>query len=488
MSQLKIPPSPPDSSPTPHPLRGLLSTQFLGAFNDNAWKYMIITLALRPIMAASESQPEAINQQSQWQATVALLVFTIPMILFSLPAAALADRFSKRSIMISMKLVETALMAAAALALLFLPLGLTGPLIILGLMGVQSALFSPAKYGILPEILPHEKLSSGNGLLEMWTMAAIIAGTGLGPVFLGLFDHGGAVPGRTWVAAGILVILAGLGAWTALQIPRVPAAGGSGRMVSTLAGAIHAIRADRALLLAIGGAVFYWTVLSLLGQNVYVYTRAITADLAEPELISGIPLALFGVGVGLGAVLAGRLSGDKIETGLIPLGSLVFAFFTLLLGAIQPGIVGTNILVTCVGIGGGLVIVPLHALIQWLSPAERRGAIIAVTNIFTLTGVVAGSLAAFGLASTSSDFGVLLLVCAACVIVGTAWAVWMLPDALIRLGLFLLTHTFYRVNVVGRAHVPETGPALLVPNHMALIDGLLIHACLDRPVHFLVHS
>ena len=158
-----------------HPLRGLLVAQFFGAFNDNAWKLSVAFLAMRAVETELEKQT---------QITLAFVALTVPLILFSLPAGVLADRISKRSVILSMKALEVALMAAATVVLLlFNPadpadgLGRVLALVVLGLMGVQSALFSPAKYGILPEILPHTRLSSGNAQLQMWTMLAIIGGT-----------------------------------------------------------------------------------------------------------------------------------------------------------------------------------------------------------------------------------------------------------------------------------------------------------------------
>jgi acyl-[acyl-carrier-protein]-phospholipid O-acyltransferase/long-chain-fatty-acid--[acyl-carrier-protein] ligase len=156
-----------------HPLVGLLASQFVGAFNDNAWKLMIFTLATRPLLAPGIDK-DYFEYSSQMNATLALIVFLIPMLVFSFPAGPIADRMSKRTLIIAMKALEILLMAIAAVSLYIMPSYLILPYIILGLMGMQSALFSPGKYGILPQILPYERLAKGNGLLEMWSMIAII--------------------------------------------------------------------------------------------------------------------------------------------------------------------------------------------------------------------------------------------------------------------------------------------------------------------------
>ncbi len=470
-----------------HPLRGLLTAQFFGAFNDNAWKYIILTLAIRPIMQRTGGTGDEFNQATQVETTKALLVFILPMMLFSLPAGVLADRISKRSVFIAMKALEVVLMVAAALSLFFDPTGLVLPLAILALMGVQSAIFSPAKYGILPEILPHKKLSWGNGLLEMFTMLAIIGGTGLGPVLLKL-DAEGTRAHLTWLAPAVLVVLSVFGLVAAQLVPRVPPAGRTGGLGATMRVAWSAMRADRVLWLAVLGAIMYWTVISLIGQNVYVYARSITAAMQNKELVSGLPAAFFGIGIGIGAVMAGRLSAAKVEYGLIPLGAVAFGLAALLMGLIQPGLTGTMALMVLLGNGAGLLIVPLHAILQWRSPADRRGAVIALSNVFTLGGVVVGSLAAMALSMTGLDAGDLLLVSALIVLAGTAWAIYMLPDALLRLGLILLTHTFYRLKVTDSSNVAEEGGVVLAPNHTAFVDGLLIMAALDRPVRFVVDA
>src|SRR5689334_18382390 len=165
-----------DSHSPSHPLRGLLIAQFCGAFNDNAWKLMVALLAIRQLVSITAPGPD-FETASQTQTTLAFVVFTFPLALVSTVAGLLADRVSKRSVIILMKSVEVLLMSAATVALWINPAGGILPLIVLGGMGIHSALFSPAKYGILAELLPHERLAAGNGQLEMWTFAAILTGT-----------------------------------------------------------------------------------------------------------------------------------------------------------------------------------------------------------------------------------------------------------------------------------------------------------------------
>jgi acyl-[acyl-carrier-protein]-phospholipid O-acyltransferase / long-chain-fatty-acid--[acyl-carrier-protein] ligase len=456
------------------PLRSLLAAQFFGAFNDNAWKLFVIVLAERGLSALTGPEREA---ASQHQTMMAFLIFTLPLMFFSLPAGTLADRISKRTIIIILKGVETVLMATGAVILLFQPENQTLLLVILGFMGLQSALFSPAKYGILPELVPHERLSAANGAIELWTFAAIIAGTALGPVIL---STSGDLP----AAAGATLALLSLTGWIISRgIPRVPPARSEGGVAVTVKMAWKTARGDRTLWLAILGSAWFWGVASLLGQNILVYSELV---LELTETMKGIPLALFGIGVGVGSVLAGRLSASKVEVGLIPFGAVGLGSGVLLLGLVNPGLTGTLILAMLIGLFSGFVVVPLNALLQWRSPDTCRGSVIALSNVLVFAGMLAGSLLGGLMARSGLSTQGIMISAAVITLGGTAWAMWLLPDAFLRFLLFLLTHTIYRLRVLGRVHVPETGGVLLTPNHVSYVDGLFLIATLDRPVRFLV--
>ncbi|MEE8586858.1 MAG: acyl-[ACP]--phospholipid O-acyltransferase [Acidobacteriota bacterium] len=465
--------------PSRHPIQSLLATQFLGAFNDNAWKLIVAFLAIRALEARFIGSAAEFQRQSQFQTTLAFVALTLPLVLFSLPAGLLADRVSKRTIIVGLKWVEAGLMILATLALALFPGNTLPLLVVLGLLGAQSALFSPAKYGILPELLPHENLSKGNALLEMWTFVAIILGTAAGGALLDLSGS------RAWLCGGLLTAAAVTGLVFAYRIPPVPAARSEGNLGGTLRVSWQAIRAGRILGLAVGGSVTYWTIASLLGQNILVYSRTV---LGLSDTYSGFPLAAFGLGVGLGSLLAGRLSGEKVEYGLIPLGALLMALTSCLLSLASPGFAGLLFFMAVLGIASGLVVVPLNALIQWRAPTQHRGGVIALANVFVFSGILAGSLAATLLAQLGLSPELILAAASVAIGLGTLWALWVAPDALLRLALILLTHTFYRLDVLGRRQVPKEGGALLTPNHVSFVDALMIVASLDRPIRFLVEQ
>ena len=461
-----------------HPLRGLLIAQFCGAFNDNAWKLMVALLAIRQATAQLAPGPE-LETAAQTQTAITFVIFTLPLVLLSLVGGTLADRLSKRTVILAIKVVEVLLMGAGTVALWQNPAGGFLPLIVLCGMGVHSALFSPSKYGILPELIPHERLAAGNGLLEMWTFAAILTGTAAGGFFLQSAGE------RTWLAPLTLAALSVVGLVAAFAVPRVPPARTTGGVGSTIRGAWAAIQTERMLRLAIPAEIFFWTIASLFAQNVLVYAKAV---LHLSDAMSGVPLTLLSVGIGIGAMLVGRLSQNRVEYGLIPLGATGVFVTLFLLGALTPSLFGTFLVMGLLGVSSSFIFVPLNAILQWKSPPDRRGAVISFSNTCVFTGILLGSLAGGSLANAGLSTRSIFLATAGVTMGGTLWALWLLPDAFLRLVLVIFTNTVYRVHIVDQHHVPQSGGALLVPNHMSFVDGFLLMAAVDRPIRFVVDA
>jgi acyl-[acyl-carrier-protein]-phospholipid O-acyltransferase/long-chain-fatty-acid--[acyl-carrier-protein] ligase len=455
-----------------------LVAQFCGAFNDNAWKLMVALLAIRQATAGMTPGPE-LETAAQTQTSIAFMIFTLPLVLLSLVGGTLADRLSKRTVIISIKVVEVLLMLAGTVALWLTPSGSVLPLIVLFGMGVHSALFSPSKYGILPELIPHERLAAGNGLLEMWTFAAILLGTAAGGFLLQTAGD------QTWLAPLVLTALSVLGLVTAFTIPQVPPARSTGGGPATVRCAWEAIRAERLLRMAIPMEIFFWTIASLFGQNVVVYAKAV---LHLSDAASGLPLTVLSVGIAIGAMLVGRISRNRVEYGLIPLGAIGVFLSLLFLGILAPPLTGTFLIMGTLGISSAFIFVSLNAILQWKSPPDRRGAVISFSNTCVFTGILLGSLAGGSLANVGLSTSGIFVATAAMTMAGMMWAIWLLPDTLVRLTLVILTNTIYRLRLVGQHHVPHTGGALLVPNHMSFVDGLLLMAAVDRPIRFIVDT
>lgn len=458
-------------------LRGLLIAQFFGAFNDNAWKLMIALLAIKQVATSTGLSGPAFELASQTQTTQAFVIFTLPLMVVSAFAGVFSDRFSKRTVIVLMKALEVLLMSAGTTALFINPDGGLLPLLVLAGMGAQSAIFSPSKYGILPELLPHHRLSWGNGQLEMWTFAAIIGGTALAGPLLDLSGH------RPWIAGLALVLFSGLGLWASFMIPPVPQARSDGGIRETWQAALDALRADRVLTLGVLGSIAFWTLASLVGQDVLIYAKAV---LHLSDTYSGFPLAAFGVGVGLGSLLVGKLSATKVELGYLPFGGIGITLSLGALGLIKPGLGGTLLGMASLGLSSGFVVVPLNALIQWRSPSDRRGAVIAFANTLVFGGVLMGSLGCGLLATLGLSASAIFLVSGIGSGLLTLWALYQLPETFIRLVFVLFTHTIYRLTILGKEHMPQEGGALLVPNHVSFIDGFLLLATTDRPIRFLV--
>jgi len=453
-----------------HPMLGLLVTQSLGAFNDNAWKAVVGFLAIRSAATAELGQEHAAFAQ---------VVLMIPLMLVSLPAGVLADRVSKRSVIVGMKALELVLMLAGTAALFYRPTGGTPALVVLGLLGVQAALFSPAKYGILPEILPHERLSAGNGLLEMCSNLSIIAGTVAAGLIVSL------TRGQPWIGGLVLSGVSVAGLVAALGVPRVGVARAEGGLAETVKIAWSSIRADRILSLAVRGQVFVWTVAALIPVPVQTYALK-TLELNETT--AGLILAAIAIGIGAGCIAAGKLSASKVEYGLLPLGAIGLTLTTFAFGLTAPRLAGTVVLMTLTGFFSGLLFVPLNALIQWRAPEDRRGAVIALTNVMVFGGMLLGSLLAMAAPRAGLSVPGTFLVASAVLAAGSVWALRLVPDAFLRFLLVMSAHTLYRLRVVGRANVPGEGGALLTPNHVSFVDGLFLVATIDRPIRFVVYA
>lgn len=463
--------------PRTSPLRGLLVLQFVAIFIDNAWKLAVVLLGIAAVstrMGGPSASSEAMYQE---QTALAFIVYTVPLMIVSPAAGILSDRWSKRTILVAMKLVEVALMVVATVVLLYGPEDTLALMMILGLLGVRAAVLSPAKYGIVPEIVPHERLSDANGRLELYTFVAIVAGTGLaGPML-------DATGGALWVMGIVLTLVAIVGLVGALAVPGVPATHYSAGMFVSIAGAWRQIWADRILWLAVVGAVFFWWTASLASQEILIYAKV---HLRLSNSMSGIPLAVLAGGVGVGAMLAARLSGDRVEYGLIPLGALGIALFALLLGVVKPGLWGTLIVMVCLGVSSGLFTVPINALIQWRAPDDQRGSVIAVSNTFIFGALIVGSLSSHLFSQLGLSAAAIFVVAGLVTLGGTVWALWLLPLAFLRLLLILLANTFYRVTVRGPQNIPASGGALLAPNHVSFADGLFLIISMDRPIRFVV--
>ena len=451
----------------------LIATQFQGAFSDMVYKTLLTLVAMSTAADAGQGN----TRVSQINA-----LFIIPFLLFSMYGGFLADRFSKRSVTTGTKLLEVAIMLLATLAAWMGSLDLG--MVALFLLGTQAALFGPAKYGILPELLTEKRLSWGNGILEMTTFLSIILGTVVG----GLLAEG--LRGRLYVAGVLLVGLALAGIVSSLNITQLAPANPQARFrlnfVSDIVRTVAIARKDRVLWLAVAGSIYFWFLGLLLQTNILFFGKNV---LGVPEARIGYLLAALAVGIGLGSYVAGIVSGRKIEYGLIPLGSIGISVFLLTLALPGWTFWSAAGLLAALGFSAGFFIVPLNALLQHRPAPEVKGSVIAMANLMTFVGM----LVATGFYWVLSSFVHLtplqiFLTSSLLTVIATVYVCWLQPDSLMRLVLWLLTHSVYRIRVIGQENIPERSGALFVSNHMSFVDALLLIASTDRRIRFLMEE
>jgi acyl-[acyl-carrier-protein]-phospholipid O-acyltransferase/long-chain-fatty-acid--[acyl-carrier-protein] ligase len=456
-------------------IQPFLWTQFLGAFNDNLFKIVVSLLAVR--LAANPAD-------ASFQLSLVGAIFILPFVLFSGYAGQLADVYSKRTVLVVTKSLE---IVATLLGLIAFMLGhLEITYVVLFLFALQATFFSPAKYGILPELLPDSELSRANGILEMSTFAAIVLGTAVGSF---MFD---AWYSQLWLIGIIVVVIAVAGTALSFGIPQVRAASAGSRVSinpwSEIVAGTKRLFGDRVLWLTVIGLSYFWFLGALLQLVMVLFGKEV---MGLDDRWVGLLLTFAAVGIAAGSMAAGRLSGDKVELGLAPLGSIGMGLFAILLSRAGHSFILAAADLALVGFFGGLFAVPLNALLQQRSGEQEKGRLMATNNVFNMVGILLASGALWVCSSPrifgmSPDhviltFGILTLIC-------SAYILSIVPDFLIRFCLWLLTHTVYRIRIEGQRHVPFRGPALLVCNHLSHVDGLLVGACVQRFIRFLVYK
>jgi acyl-[acyl-carrier-protein]-phospholipid O-acyltransferase / long-chain-fatty-acid--[acyl-carrier-protein] ligase len=450
----------------------LIATQFQGAYSDNILRNLLLSMIVGMGMARSERETFV---------SAVTFLFSVPFLLLSMPGGWLADRFSKRSITIWTKIMEfgSMILATAGLATHTLTLSLVA----LTLVAAQAALFGPSKYGLLPELLPEKSLSWGNGVIELGTFLAIIIGTVSGAAMAEGFH------GHEIYAGYCLLALSVNGFFTSLGIDKVPPAAPQKpfrvNVLKDLWGQIRLMRQDRPLFLAVLGNAYFWFLGSLLFSTIVVYGPDV---LHVGQTKTGYLNAMLAVGIGIGSMAAGWVSDNKIEYGLIPLGSIGMTCTGLVLGLVPHGLLGSALLLGMLGFWAGFFAVPVNALIQHRPAAKDKGGIIAAANLLSFVGIAISSGVYFVFtAYIHLDPRGVIVAASFITAASTIYVLVLLPEWFGRLLLFFATRTVYRVQVVGRDNFPEKSGALLVCNHMSFVDAALLVAATDRPIRFIMY-
>ncbi len=476
--------------------------QSLGAFNDNVYRQAIIGLLASIGLSAS--------QQSMYT-NLAPALFILPFFLFSATAGQIAEKLEKSRLIRITTTMEIVIMSVAAVGFLLQNM----PLLLVALFGtgLQSALFGPVKYSILPSVLKPEELTGGNGLVEMGTSISILIGMFAGGL---IFELAGSHGPET--AAAAIVALAITGNLVSRMIPPVDAGMPDlkvninpipeSRRVMAMAKKQLAVRNSML------GVSWFWFFGTMLTAQMLTYAQVNLGGTASLYLL---PLALFSIGTGIGSLLCEKLSARTVEIGLVPLGAFGMSAFLLDLyfarpeAAVATGLTlaefvrapgSLRIMIDFTGIGlfAGIFIVPLFALIQSRTPKQEISRVISAVNIQNAMFIVLAAVAGIALQMQSFKVGDTvvpmpglsipqLFLCLA--IANTLVAIWiftLVPEFLMRFLSWVLVRALYRLELHGiEKHVPDEGPALIVCNHVTYMDALILSASIPRPVRFVMY-
>jgi 1-acyl-sn-glycerol-3-phosphate acyltransferase len=465
-------------------------TQGLGAFNDNIFKNALVALLVFKASAvAGLNTDELVNFSA--------MLFILPFFLFSALFGQFADKFEKSMQIRRVKLLEVVIMLLATLAFWLdnLPLMLS----VLFLLGLQSTIFGPIKYGILPQILEKEELVGGNALVEMGTFVAILLGTIAGPQLAGI---DAAWP--YWVSISCLAV-AVAGYAFSLRIPYAAAAAPelkiSWNIYRETIRNLKFINENQAVLNSVLGISWFW----FFGATFLVQIPSFSQNVlgGDQNLMSGL-LALFIIGISTGSLLCERLSGRQVEIGLVPFGAFGLTLFGVDLYFATPGQAASGVEAAAffsdsanwrimadlllIGVFGGFYTVPLYALVQTRSSPEHRSRVIAGLNILNaLFMVVSAIMAMLLLGAAGFTIPELFLVTAILNAVVAIYIFTLVPEFLMRFLVWILIHTIYRVRISGEDNIPDEGAVIIAANHVSFVDPLILGGMIRRPVRFVMY-
>ena len=465
-------------------------TQFAGAANDNVLKNALV------IFVAFGATALSTGMDANTLVNLAGAVFIAPFMLLSATAGQIADKWEKSRLIRLIKLFEIGIMLVALVGFWLRDIAVL--FVALGLMGVHSTLFGPVKYAILPQHLATEELVGGNGLVEMGTFVAILLGTIVGGLAVAIEPNGPALAGTIGVAVAVA------GWFASRRIPHTPAVDPGLDLNWN-----PFTETARNLRIAYGNRVVW---LSMLGISWFWFYGALFlaqfAGFARDSLGGGAPvvtllLALFSVGIGVGSLLCERLSGRKVEIGLVPLGSIGLTLFAVDLWFAAKGLRATSPVgliaffaqsthwrvvfdLVMIGVFGGFYIVPLYAMIQERSEPTHRSRIIAANNILNAVFMVASAGVAIGLLKAGLSIVDLFLVTALMNAAVALFIYRLVPEFMMRFLAWLLIHSMYRVDKAGLERIPAQGACVVACNHVSYVDAVVISACVRRPIRFVM--
>jgi 1-acyl-sn-glycerol-3-phosphate acyltransferase len=422
-------------------------------------------------------------------------LFILPFLLFSATSGQLADKLDKRWLFRRVKELEIAIMGVAAWG--FLASNVPALLVCVFLMGLHSTLFGPVKFAYLPQHLTERELTGGNGMVEMGTFVAILLGNLAGGLLVALPD------GARLVAMAV-VAMAVLGRVCAQAIPASPPTDPGLRInwnpFTETWRNLRIARENIVVFRSLLGISWMWFFGAVFLSNFPAFSKDV---LHGDEHVASLLLVVFSVGIATGSLLCEVLSRRHVEIGLVPLGAIGMTLFALDLSFAVRGLPvvplqGVSAFLaraehwrilfdlTMLALSAGLFSVPMYALIQIRSQPSHRARIIAANNILNALFMIASSLAAGALVAAGVSLPVIFLLLALANAVVALYIFLLVPEYLLRFVAFVVSRIVYRFRVRGDEHIPVSGPAVLISNHVSFMDAVLIMAASPRPIRFIM--
>lgn len=466
-------------------------TQLLGAFNDNVYKNALIALiAFAAVRSSTVNDGLLINLSAG--------LFILPFFLFSALCGQVADKYEKSTLIRRIKLAEIGIMLIGVVAFYLNSV----PLLIgvLFLMGTQSAFFGPIKYGILPQHLRESELTGGNGLVELGTFLAILLGTIAGTQLIAKAPEGNILP-----IAVVLLGVAVIGYLTSRAIPEAAASDPELTIrfnpLSETIKLLNSTRRHRVIFQSILAISWFWFMGATYLAQFPVFARDVLGGSVD---VFTVLLGTFSLGIAAGSILCERLSHGRVEIGLVPFGAMGITLFGLdLVFATPAEPLGVELEVAAfviadgawrvmldvflIGLFGGFYIVPLYALIQKTSAPERLSRAIACNNIMNALFMVLSAVVVLVLLSIGLSISQLFLFIALMNALVALYVFRQVPEFFMSFLIWLLIHSLYRVRKFGMHNIPETGAAIIAPNHVSFVDALILGGCIRRPVRFVMY-
>ncbi len=478
-------------------------TQFLGAFNDNVFKNALVIVFTYHLAANSNNSDVLVN--------LAAIIFILPFFLFSPFAGQLADKYEKSRLIRRIKTAEICIMVLGAIGLYWQ--SVPWMLFVLFLMGTQSTFFGPIKYSILPQSLAKEELLHGNAMVEAGTFIAILLGTILGTVLAGGANF--ALP----VTIAIL-FFAVLGRWVSRSIPIAEAANPQlvidKNLIRSGKDIFKNLHQNPHLFLTAVAISWFWFFGALFLTQLPNFAKN---TLGSSPYVATILMSMFSIGIGLGSFLCSKMSGKKVEIGIVPIGAIGMTLAGLYIGCVDiqsveasshlktllegnawqifQGVIQevfqrVDTLQVMLGllilaISGGLFVVPLYAYLQAHSSPENISRNFAALNMLNALFMVVAGIFAIVVFALGNSIQSLFIITA---LMNAAVALYVfvrVPDFIVRFGAWLMVHSLYRIGKHDLHHIPLKGPAVLAANHVSFVDPIIVAAVSERPVRFVMY-